>query len=159
MSIIFLPTPTGKMSASQSILVLVVGSLLFVSSVNSINTQPVKQVMSSTPQSVGLELVKEEFKKIESSDDKILIYKLFAGSSDYLTNVKTLTQTSQFDPVLGRVQTSYGWSREKYPKFTDAVEVYLKEVKYDEPKKLSSPEDIAAFQKIFADLAEATKYE
>lgn len=121
--------------------------------------KPIEQTVASATQSTGLELVKEEFKKIESKDDRILIYKLFAGSADYLTNVKTLTQTSQFDPVLGRVQNSYGWSREKYPKFTDAVSAYLVSVKYDEPKKLSSKEDIAAFQKIFADLAEATKYE
>lgn len=116
-------------------------------------------VVASATTSSGLDLVKEEFRGIESKDDKMLIYKLFAGSADYLTNVKTLTQTSQFDPILGRVQSSYGWDREKYPKFTDAVEVYLKEVKYDEPKKLSSKEEIGAFQKIFADLAEATKSE
>lgn len=129
--------------------------------------QPIKngvskipQVVSSTIQeSTELNLVKEEFRKIESKDDKILIYKLFAGSADYLTNVKTLTQTSQFDPVLGRVQNSYGWDREKYPKFTDAVSAYLVSVKYDEPKKLSSEEDIKAFKKIFEDLAEVTRYE
>lgn len=125
---------------------------------NSVSKIP--QVVSSTIQeSTELNLVKEEFRKIESKDDKILIYKLFAGSADYLTNVKTLTQTSQFDPVLGRVQNSYGWDREKYPKFTDAVSAYLVSVKYDEPKKLSSEEDIKSFKKIFEDLAEVTKYE
>lgn len=114
-------------------------------------------VASATTYTPTLELVKEEFHKIESKDDKILIYKFFAGSANYLDSVKTLTSTGQFDPILGRVQTSYGWSREKYPKFTDAVFNYLVSVKYDDPKSLSSPEEIKAFQKIFADLAEVTK--
>lgn len=106
-----------------------------------------------------LENVKQEFSKIESKEDKVLIYKLFSGAGDYLVNAKKLTATSQFDPVLGRVQNSYGWNREKYPKFTDAVSAYLKSVDYQTPKKIESESDRTSFAKIFKSLAEVTKYE
>lgn len=103
--------------------------------------------------------VKEEFDKIESKEDKLLIHKMFAGSADYLLACKSLDSTAQFGPLLGKVQSSYGWNRDKYSDFTDAVSDYLVSVDYDEPKKLSSTSDRKEFAKIFQDLAEATKYE
>ena len=106
-----------------------------------------------------IDKVKEEFSKIESKDDKILIYKQFAGASDFLFSAKKLTHTGQFDPILGRVQSSYGWDREKYQDFTSAVSEYLIEAGYDNPKKLESKEDLESFRKIFQELSEATKYE
>jgi hypothetical protein len=111
-------------------------------------------VVASTPE---LDKVKEEFNKIESKEDKLLIYKLFAGASEYLAAAETLQSTNQFDPILGKVQTSYGWNREKYSKFTDAVSEYLVSVGYDEPKALSSSVDRKEFAKIFKNLAEAIK--
>lgn len=106
-----------------------------------------------------LSKIKVEFKKIESKDDKQLIYKLFSGAASYLEACETLDGTYQFDPILSKVQTSYGWGREKYPDFTDAVSEYLISVNYDEPKPLKTKEERMAFALIFKDLSEATKYE
>ena len=106
-----------------------------------------------------LDVVKAEFEKIEFAEDRKLIHKLFAGGGDYLLVCETLLNTSQFDPLLGKVQSSYGWDREKYPDFTDAVSDYLVSVGYDTPKELTSKSDRRDFAEIFVDLAEATKYE
>jgi len=106
-----------------------------------------------------LQKVQEVFQSIESKEDKLLIYKLFAGAGEYLKNCKNMDNTSRFDPILGRVQSSYGWDRERYPEFTDAVSEYLISVGYDEPKQLNNSRDRKDFAKIFQDLAEATKNE
>lgn len=106
-----------------------------------------------------LEIVQEEFQAIESREDKLTIYKLFAGAGDYLSVCEDLSDTSQFDVLLAKVQTSYGWNRERYPEFTDAVSDYLISVDYDEPQLLNSSRKRRDFAKIFLDLAEVTKYE
>ena len=106
-----------------------------------------------------LTMVQQAFNSIESQEDKLTIHKLFAGAAEYLSNCEELDTTGQFDPILGRVQTSYGWNREKYPDLTDAVSDYLVSVDYQKPKKLDSKESRDQFAKIFTDLAEATKYE
>ncbi len=119
--------------------------------------RPVAAVFSDENlQTNAKERVRSEFKKIESKEDRILIHKLFSGASDYLKNCKSLSQTGQFDPILGRVQNSYGWEREKYPKFTDEVSNYLKAVGFETPKTLDNEESRKEFQKIFEGLAEAT---
>lgn len=124
-----------------------------------------KLAPEATPQQIvvaetqELEKVTEEFNKIESRDDRVLIYKLFAGAAEYLSNCQTMTETAQFDPLLGKVQTSYGWDRERYSAFTDAVSNYLVSVDYDTPKKLETVDQRKDFAKIFQGLAEATKYE
>lgn len=118
--------------------------------------RPVAAISEESLQINAKEKVKIEFKKIESKEDRILIHKLFSGASDYLKNCKSLSQTGQFDPILGRVQSSYGWQREKYPQFTDEVSNYLKAVGFETPKILDSEESRKEFQKIFEGLAEAT---
>jgi len=115
-----------------------------------------KTVATETPE---LKKVTEEFNKIESKDDRVLIYKLFAGAAEYLNNCQTMTETSQFDPLLGKVQTSYGWDRERYSAFTDVVSDYLISMDYETPKKLETKDQRKDFAKIFQGLAEATKYE
>ena len=105
----------------------------------------------------ALSKVHEEFNKIESKEDRSLIYKLLSGSAEYLKHAVSLENTGQFDPILGRVQSSYGWNRESYPDFTQAVSDYLIEVGYDEPRKLDSEESRGWFQGIFESLAEVTK--
>ena len=118
-----------------------------------------------TPEVVGVEMtdeliaVSEVFNEIESDEDRLLIHKLFSGAGEYLANCETMQMTAAFDPILGKVQTSYGWDREKYPELTDAVSDYLVSVDYQEPKELKSSKDRKDFAKIFQDLAEATKYE
>ena len=118
---------------------------------------------AATPQVVANDSaignVSQAFSSIESKEDKLTIYKLFAGSAEYLNNCKSLQATQQFDPILGRVQSSYGWNREKYPAFTDAVSEYLVSVGYNQPKPLTTDQQRKDLANIFKSLAEATKYE
>ena len=118
---------------------------------------------ATTPQVIAddspVDGVSKAFSEIQSREDKLTIYKLFAGSAEYLQNCKSLQATQQFDPILGRVQSSYGWNREKYPAFTDAVSEYLLSVGYNEPKPLETDQQRKDFANIFQSLAEATKYE
>ena len=114
------------------------------------------QVVASSSE---LDQVSQVFSNIQSKEDKVLIYKLFSGSAEYLKNCKSLQATQQFDPILGRVQSSYGWNREKYPEFTDAVSSYLVAVGYNVPKPLTNDQQRLEFANIFEGLAEATKYE
>lgn len=144
-------------------LIVIVSILLLTSAIsnfgllNFTKTPVVKN--DQTILSDQLKKVKEEFSKIESKDDKVLIYKLFSGAGDYLENAEKLSSTPQFDPILGKVQSSYGWNREKYKSFTDVVSEYLKSVDYQTPKKLESKSDRENFAKIFKSLAEVTKNE
>lgn len=112
--------------------------------------------VGSTPE---LTKVTQVFTSIESQEDRLLIHKLFSGAGEYLNNCEELSSTGQFDPILGKVQSSYGWDREKYPDLTDAVSEYLVSVGYQEPKQLTSESERQSFAKIFQDLAEATKNE
>jgi hypothetical protein len=114
-------------------------------------------ILSTDIQSEYLNKVSEEFAKIESKEDKLLIYKLFSGAAEYLDASTFSGNTSQFDPLLGKVQSSYGWKREKYSAFTDAVSAYLVSVGYDVPKQIVTIADRNAFSKIFKDLSKVLK--
>ena len=107
--------------------------------------------------SAALKKVRAEYIKISDKADRTLIYKLFAGSAEYLSHAVSLQTTAQFDPMLGRVQSSYGWERDKHKEFTDAVSDYLIEAGYDEPRKLSTEEDREWFRDIFRALTDAIK--
>lgn len=132
--------------------------LIFLLFLVGCNTQT-RMLVVSEEKTEELEKVQEVFNSIENKDDKMTIHKLFSGGADYLSVCESLESTSRFDPILGRVQTSYGWDREKYPKLTDAVSEYLISVGYDEPKELKTSRDRKDFAKIFQNLAEVTKYE
>lgn len=114
-------------------------------------------IISEESVSPELQKCQVEFKKIESEQDKLLIYKLFAGAGEYLDASIFSGSTGQFDPILGKVQSSYGWKREKYPAFTDAVSGYLVSVGYDTPKQIVTSAEREAFSKIFKDLAKVLK--
>lgn len=114
-------------------------------------------ILAVDVESSYLNKVGEEFKKIESKEDKLLIYKLFAGAGEYLDNSNFTGSTAQFEPLLGKVQSSYGWKREKYSAFTDAVSSYLVSVGYDNPKQIATQADREAFSKIFKDLSKVLK--
>jgi hypothetical protein len=124
----------------------------------NIHRKPTEEFLpvGNTPELIKVE---QTFSSISSQEDKLTIHKLFSGAAEYLSNCEELDSTGQFDPILGRVQSSYGWNREKYPALTDAVSDYLVSVGYREPKKLSSKSERDQFASIFRDLAEATKYE
>ena len=105
----------------------------------------------------ALKKVRTEYLKISDKADRTLIYKLFAGSAEYLSHAVSLKTTAQFDPMLGRVQSSYGWERDKHKEFTDAVSDYLIEAGYEEPRQLSTEEDRKWFRNIFRSLTDAIK--
>ena len=132
--------------------------ILFVGCTINIEKESVEEV-SPVGSTTELTKVQQVFTSIESQQDKLVIHKLFSGAGEYLYNCKELSNTGQFDPILGKVQSSYGWDREKYPELTDAVSEYLVSVGYQEPKQLTSESERKSFAKIFQDLAEATKYE
>lgn len=140
-------------------LVGIAGIILFLAPKINLNTKSDEKPFVVGSSSKELDSVTKVFSEIDSVDDKRLIHTMFAGAAEYLKNSKKLQSTNQFDPILGRVQSSYSWDREKYPKFTDAVSDYLVSVGYDEPKELKSSSDRDSFSKIFSELAEATKYE
>ena len=118
-----------------------------------------QKIATQTSDEFKIENVSQAFSEIESKEDRLVIYKLFCGSEQYLNNCKSLQATQQFDPILGRVQNSYGWNREKYPAFTDAVSEYLVSVGYNTPKPLVTDQQRKDFANIFQALSEATKYE
>lgn len=122
-------------------------------------SQSVTEIKADKSKDGLVDKISGEFKKIESKEDKLLIHKLFAGANAYLKNCESLGSTSQFDPILNRVQTSYGWNRDKYKDFTSSVSDYLLREKYDEPKELKTKQDREAFSKIFETLAGATANE
>lgn len=123
------------------------------------STEPVVAIGDAAGLSPQLQKVRNAFDAITDQKDRLTIHKLFSGAADYLAVCEELDNTAQFDPILGRVQSTYGWDREKYPALTDAVSEYLVSVKYDDPKALKTPAERQAFAKIFKDLSEATKYE
>jgi hypothetical protein len=107
----------------------------------------------------SLKEVQKEFKKITSKEDKEYIYKQFAGSAAYIKNAEKLETTAGFEVLIGKVQSSYGWDRDKYPKFTDAVSAYVTEQGFDKPRTLTSQADKDWLYEIFNSLAEAIKNE
>lgn len=98
--------------------------------------------------------VQKAFKEIPKEDQET-IYKLFAGSAEYLKTAK-LTNSANFDPILGVVQTSYNWDRQKYPAFSQSVANLLEDRGYKDPRDLSKESDRLWLAAIFEDLAEAT---
>ena len=148
-------------------LVLVLGTLYISERTAPLSDPQIVDNTSNTGESDSEEKTKEEtvadllnkvnaeFVKIENEEDRALIYKLLSGGAEYLNNATSLVDTSQFDPILGRVQSSYGWNRESYPDFTQAVSDYLVGAGYDEPRKLDTKENREWFQAIFEALAQA----
>ena len=152
--------PNLALSIISFCLILGVGYMVAVETLAlrpPLSSQVVDNQDDALKLSSALKKVRSEYLKISDEAARILIYKLFAGSSEYLSHAVSLQTTSQFDPILGRVQSSYGWERDKYKKFTDAVSDYLTEAGYDEPRKLSKEEDRKWFRDIFKSLADAIK--
>ncbi len=150
-------------------MVLILGTLLFNREFSQARPDAPVVVSNDTGNSGGesidevdkskllLDNVRKEYLKIKSEDDRELIYKLLSGGAEYLKHAVSLTSTRQFDPILARVQSSYGWDRDTYPDFTDAVSEYLKHSGYEEPRSLESKDDRAWFLNIFESLSEAIK--
>ena len=106
----------------------------------------------------SLKRIKSEYENLRDKDKEI-IYKQFSGAYLFLKTNKSIKKTSDFDPILGKVQSDYGWNREKYPEFTEAVSDFLVEQGYDEPKTLDNDSDREWFCQIFYSLYMAIKNE
>lgn len=149
------PFRHGLIVSIPWLLALCLGGYVALDRVPDISDSTVLVGEDSEKLSPALLGVREEYLKIENQSDRILIYKLFAGSAEYLKHSVSLKHTGQFDPMLGRVQTSYGWNREKYPDFTQAVSDFLVEAGYEEPRELLEESDRKWFQGIFESLVNA----
>tara|TARA_R110000824_G_scaffold53483_14_gene148127 strand:- start:475 stop:954 length:480 start_codon:yes stop_codon:yes gene_type:complete len=145
----------GLMVSVPWLLAVCLGGYVALDKVSDISDTTVLVGEDSEKLSPALLKVRGEYLKIEDKGDRTLIYKLFAGSAEYLKNSVVLKHTGQFDPMLGRVQTSYGWNREKYPDFTQAVSDFLVEAGYEEPRELLEESDKKWFQGIFESLVNA----
>ena len=106
----------------------------------------------------SLKKVRLEFLKMEKADQDS-VYKQFSGSALFLKNNKVLKSTDKFDPIFGRVQSDFGWNREKYPDFTTAVSEFLKEQGYEQPRMLDSETNRTWFYNIFYSISMSLKNE
>lgn len=91
-----------------------------------------------------------------SQSDKDYAFKQFSGLSEYINN-SNISDSTKIDKLLDRMQSDYGWVRDKNPKFTDAVSAYLKEVGFNKAVKFDSTESRNNTSLIFFNLAEAIK--
>lgn len=102
----------------------------------SIGCIPTNNNLPSAELSTQAKVVSESMSDV-SKDDCEIMFKQFTGLAEYLTHSgKNITTTPQVFELIKKFQTDYGWSREKYTKYTDAVEKYLTDKNYKLPKKL-----------------------
>lgn len=104
----------------------------------------------------SLKKIRSEFQKLDK-EDQDTFYKLIAGSTLYIKNAANLNKSSDFQPVLAQVQSSYLWEVEKYPRFTDAISEYLIEEGYDQPRELKNSRDRQWLYNIFNSIYTAIK--
>lgn len=100
--------------------------------------------------------IRREFNKM-SEEDQDNIYKQIAGAVEFLDHSKNLNSTSEWSPLLNRVQSDFGWEQDKYPAFDSAVDRYLISQGVDTPRSLQEEENRIWFRNIFIDLKNAIK--
>jgi len=100
--------------------------------------------------------IRTEFNKM-SEDDQDNIYKQIAGAVEFLDHAKNLNSTSEWGPLLNRVQSDFGWQQDKYPAFDSAVDKYLISQGVDVPRSLKEEDNRVWFRNIFVDLKNAIK--
>lgn len=71
----------------------------------------------------------------------ILAYKQFNGLADYLQATKKIDSVLKLMKVIEDFQKDYGYTREKYVAYTDAVEAFLKKGGYGYPMKIVDSPD------------------
>lgn len=89
-----------------------------------------------------------EFKKLSKEDQESYLTQI-TGASLFLEKYKHLGSSSDFNNILYGVVRDFGWEREKYPSFSDALEKYLKDSGYNIPRDLSNDEDRLWMYNIF----------
>lgn len=71
-----------------------------------------------------------------SKEDAEVMCMQFSGLAAYLLHTKKITKTSDLVKLITSFQEDYGWTREKYKTYTDAVETFLKKQGYETPKSI-----------------------
>lgn len=91
-----------------------------------------------------VKIIAESMKTVKK-EDCLIMYKQFSGLSEYLKNSgKNIDTTPKVWALISGFQTQYGWQRETYKEYTDSVEKYLAEKKYQIPRKILSDDDPSA---------------
>jgi hypothetical protein len=98
-----------------------------------------------------------------SKEDAETCYKVFSGLALYLEQTKKVQTTLEAFTLVQTLQTDFGYTREKYKPYTDAVEKFLIDKGYKKVKKItdaSASETEVVRSTIVADIrviAEAAK--
>lgn len=72
-----------------------------------------------------------------SKEDVTLVYKQFSGLSNYMSNAgKKVDSTLKLFSLIDGFQEDYNYVRGKNVAFADALEKYLKEKGYEDPKNI-----------------------
>jgi hypothetical protein len=143
----------------KQLIILIMASCLFLGCQRpSVNVEKPSNPVNTFVMTDSLKKVRLEFLKMEKADQDS-VYKQFSGSALFLKNNKVLKSTDKFDPIFGRVQSDFGWNREKYPDFTTAVSEFLKEQGYEQPRMLDSETNRTWFYNIFYSISMSLKNE
>lgn len=104
----------------------------------------------------SLREVRTEFNKMDEADQDS-IYKQIVGAELFVMKARNVHSTSEFSSIVGRVRSDFGWDVDRYPEFSSAVEKYLIEQGFDNPRQLDSEEDRLWLSNIFNGLSNAIK--
>lgn len=97
--------------------------------------------------------------------DAELMYIQFSGLVAYLGRTEKITTMKQFNGLFERFQTDYGYTREKYPEYSDAVEKFLIKRGYEKYQTITegrtkgtalSRQQLIADMQVLADAAKMT---
>lgn len=111
-------------------------------------------VAKSVAVSSDVQVITDSMKSV-SKDDAKLMYMQFGGLVEYMTHTKNVTTTKELVQLIAEFQTDYGYTREKYTEYTDAVEAFLMKQGYKQPKTIvdvASEENQVARSKVIADI-------
>lgn len=99
--------------------------------------------------------VYEESKKMTQSD-RSAVLKQYLGISEYIKN-SNVDRYAKIDPISIRVQGDYGYARETYPTYSDAISAYITANGLENDVVFSTREARLKTAKVFSDAAEAIK--
>lgn len=67
-----------------------------------------------------------------SKEDAEIMYKQFGGLAAYMTYTENITTLRELNSIFKRFQEDYGYSRDKYPAYTKAVEQFFLDRNYND---------------------------
>lgn len=77
-----------------------------------------------------------ESMKDMSKEDSVVIYKICSGISQYIKMSKSIDSTPKMFGLIDKCKLEYSYTSEKYKLYSDAVESYLRERGYENPKTI-----------------------